>query len=145
MPIPDRQVGSAGWPRTSKATAGLEPFARQQTRPVPDYLRQNYWWAYMHPKGVRVFERQWLVNLILWGNFGQLRDSALDELGSTIHGRMAPHPSPSMQMMSLRRSRRKSFCTLSGKATGGSQGEAGSAIAAASCASRPSAFVRSIC
>jgi len=87
MPIPDRQVGSADWPRTSKTTAALEPFARQQTRPVPYYLRQNYWWAYMHPKGVRVFERQWLVNLILWGTFGQLRDSALDELGSTIHGR----------------------------------------------------------
>ena len=87
MPIRYRQLGSAGWPRTSNATVGLEPFARQQTRAVPDYLRRNYWWAYMHPKGVRIFERQWLVNLILWGKFGELRDSALDELGSTIHGR----------------------------------------------------------
>lgn len=56
-------------------------------RGMPDYLVQNYWWAYIHPTGVRVFERQWLVNLILWGNFARLRDAALGELGSTIAGR----------------------------------------------------------
>jgi ubiquinone/menaquinone biosynthesis C-methylase UbiE len=28
-----------------------------------------------------MFERQWLVNLILWGNFGRLRNAALDALG----------------------------------------------------------------
>ena len=32
---------------------------------VPDYLEKTYWWAYTHPNAVRVFERQWLVNLIL--------------------------------------------------------------------------------
>jgi len=32
---------------------GARALARQQQRAVPDYLRQNYWWAYMHPKGVR--------------------------------------------------------------------------------------------
>jgi ubiquinone/menaquinone biosynthesis C-methylase UbiE len=37
---------------------------------------------------VRFFERQWLVNLILWGNFTVLRDAALDEMGSTIQGRI---------------------------------------------------------
>lgn len=54
--------------------------------PVPAYLQQTYWWAYLHPAAVRVFERQWLVNLILWGNFARLRDLALDELGSSIQG-----------------------------------------------------------
>lgn len=48
---------------------------------IPDYLQDIYWWAYLHPKGVRLFERQWLVNLILWGNFTRLRDLALAELG----------------------------------------------------------------
>jgi ubiquinone/menaquinone biosynthesis C-methylase UbiE len=37
--------------------------------------------------GVRLFERQWLVNLILWGNFARLRDAALDALGKTLAGR----------------------------------------------------------
>jgi ubiquinone/menaquinone biosynthesis C-methylase UbiE len=70
-----------------EATAEIEEFEPQRPRVAPEYLRQNYWWAYIHPNGVRVFERQWLVNLILWGNFALLRDAALDELGQTIRGR----------------------------------------------------------
>ena len=47
---------------------------------VPDYLAETYWWAYVDPRAVYIFERQWLVNLILWGNFGRLRDAALARL-----------------------------------------------------------------
>ena len=54
---------------------------------VPGYLADTYWWAYVHPGAVRVFERQWLVNLILWGNFARLRDSALDALGEALDGK----------------------------------------------------------
>jgi len=54
---------------------------------VPRYLAQTYWWAYVHPRAIRVFERQWLVNLILWGNFARLRDEALDALGARLDGR----------------------------------------------------------
>lgn len=54
---------------------------------IPGYLRDTYWWAYIDPRAVRLFERQWLVNLILWGNFGALRDAALDALGSSLQGR----------------------------------------------------------
>ena len=54
--------------------------------PLPRYLEQTYWWAYLHPHGVRLFERQWLVNLILWGNYRKLRDAALAALGSPIEG-----------------------------------------------------------
>ena len=55
--------------------------------PVPGYLERVYWWAYVRPGAVRLFERQWLVNLILWGNFGRLRDAALDALGARLDGR----------------------------------------------------------
>lgn len=55
---------------------------------IPDYLEKTYWWAYLHPKAVRFFERQWLVNLILWGNFARLRDAALAELGERIDGKV---------------------------------------------------------
>ena len=54
---------------------------------VPEYLHDTYWWAYVHPRAVRFFERQWLVNLILWGNFARLRDAALRELGEELPGR----------------------------------------------------------
>lgn len=53
---------------------------------VPAYLSDTYSWAYLTPRAVRVFERQWLVNLILWGQFARLRDAALDALAPALHG-----------------------------------------------------------
>ncbi len=55
--------------------------------PIPRYLETVYWWAYVHPRAVHVFERGWLINLILFGNYGRLRDRALAELGAPIRGR----------------------------------------------------------
>jgi ubiquinone/menaquinone biosynthesis C-methylase UbiE len=54
---------------------------------IPSYLSETYWWAYVHPRAVYLFERQWLVNLILWGNFAYLRDLALNALGASAGGR----------------------------------------------------------
>jgi len=53
---------------------------------VPHYLIAHYWWAYVHPRAVWFFERQWLVNLILWGNYARLRDAAMAELGDVLAG-----------------------------------------------------------
>ena len=55
---------------------------------IPAYLQNTYWWAYLHPRAVHIFERQWLVNLILWGNFARLREAALNEIGAIINGRV---------------------------------------------------------
>lgn len=57
-----------------------------QRAAVPAYLKDVYWWAYVHPNAVRVFERDWLVNLILFGNYSRLCRAALDELGDCIQG-----------------------------------------------------------
>lgn len=59
----------------------------QAAAAIPQYLSDTYWWAYVHPRAVKFFERQWLVNLILWGNFAKLRDAALDALGDALPGR----------------------------------------------------------
>jgi ubiquinone/menaquinone biosynthesis C-methylase UbiE len=59
----------------------------EATAAIPAYLNDTYWWAYVHPNAVSIFERQWLVNVILWGNFVRLRDAALAELGQQISGR----------------------------------------------------------
>ena len=56
-------------------------------QPIPRYLETVYWWAYVHPNAVSVFEREWLVNAILFGNYARLRNHALDELGATVHDR----------------------------------------------------------
>jgi len=75
----------------AESTAILMPgdgdSAGAQADAIPGYLQQTYWWAYVHPRAVRFFERQWLVNLILWGNFDRLRNAALDALGRKIDGR----------------------------------------------------------
>jgi ubiquinone/menaquinone biosynthesis C-methylase UbiE len=54
---------------------------------IPRYLLTHYWWAYVHPKAVKLFERQWLVNLILWGNYNRLRRAVLVEMAERLHGR----------------------------------------------------------
>lgn len=59
----------------------------QERLSVPGYLTKNYWWAYVHPHAVELFERKWLVNLILFGNYGRLRDAALNALGQEVPGR----------------------------------------------------------
>lgn len=55
--------------------------------PIPRYLEQVYWWAYVHPTAARLFEREWLINLILFGNYGRLCDAALDDLGYAVTGK----------------------------------------------------------
>ena len=54
---------------------------------VPRYLEQVYWWAYVHPRAIAVFERDWLVNLILFGNYRHLCDDAIAALGAPLQGR----------------------------------------------------------
>jgi ubiquinone/menaquinone biosynthesis C-methylase UbiE len=71
------------------AGAALPSLARPTPRApvIPRYLEQVYWWAYVHPNAVQLFEREWLVNLILFGNYGRLRDAALADLGAEVTGR----------------------------------------------------------
>jgi ubiquinone/menaquinone biosynthesis C-methylase UbiE len=47
---------------------------------IPDYLQDTYWWAYLHPNSFWFFEREWVVNLILWGNMNKLTNSVLDDM-----------------------------------------------------------------
>jgi ubiquinone/menaquinone biosynthesis C-methylase UbiE len=50
------------------------------TPEIPDYLQETYWWAYLHPKALKFFEREWMVNLILWGNMNRLTQAVLADL-----------------------------------------------------------------
>jgi ubiquinone/menaquinone biosynthesis C-methylase UbiE len=60
---------------------------RAASTPIPYYLQKYYWWAYVHTNAVKVFERGWLINAILWGNYTRLRDAAIDALGPKVPGR----------------------------------------------------------
>jgi hypothetical protein len=75
----------------SAKTASLEFCGRSEVDSgrsitIPYYLAAHYSWAYVHPMAVKLFERQWLVNLLLWGNYTRLRDAALSELGECLSG-----------------------------------------------------------
>ncbi len=70
---------------SSPALGGAEALPR--AIPIPDYLEQVYWWAYVRPWAIRIFERRWLVNLILFGNYHRLIEAALDAFGGELPGR----------------------------------------------------------
>ena len=77
-------------PSAAETTCDVTELRVPHTLPIPRYLEAAYWWAYVHPNAIHVFEREWLVNAILFGNYGRLRDAALAELaerGISVHGR----------------------------------------------------------
>lgn len=88
MPLPD-PIQKVATPAKVEAKTGTSS-ASGLGVPValPEYLEQTYWWAYLHPRGVSFFERQWLVNLILWGNYRTLRDAVFRELPTRGAGRV---------------------------------------------------------
>ncbi len=71
---------------TSLADRQIAESRSEHNVKTPHYLTAHYWWAYVHPRAIWFFERQWLVNLILWGNYAQLRNAALTELGVVLPG-----------------------------------------------------------
>jgi SAM-dependent methyltransferase len=74
-------------PSSGKVALTLRAPCADEDVAIPSYLTETYWWAYVHPRAVYLFERQWLVNVILWGNFARLRDLALHALGALTGGR----------------------------------------------------------
>ena len=71
--------GLAGEPRLATAPAAPR---------IPDYLEETYWWAYLHPKALKFFEREWMVNLILWGNMKRLTEAVLNDLDTASKSRV---------------------------------------------------------
>jgi len=62
------------------STVESRPVTVMPVPEIPEYLQDTYWWAYLHPKSFYFFEREWVVNLILWGNMKRLTESVLQEM-----------------------------------------------------------------
>jgi ubiquinone/menaquinone biosynthesis C-methylase UbiE len=71
---------NCGYAVSEYSPAESRPAALNVAPPIPDYLQDTYWWAYLHPKALRFFEREWVVNLILWGNMRRLTQAVLQEM-----------------------------------------------------------------
>lgn len=74
----------------TSAVVAIQSNLKQPTyyRGIPEYLKNTYWWAYLHPRAIRFFERQWLVNLILWGNYSRLCDAVINEINPAKHSKL---------------------------------------------------------
>lgn len=53
---------------------------------TPEYLRKIYWWAYEHPLAVKFWDRGFLIDLILLGNYRKLGDAVLEEFAKPLSG-----------------------------------------------------------
>jgi len=74
--------------RDRPAAARVQPGGKAGVeRAVPDFLEKHYWWAYVRPGAVRLWERQWLINLVLLGNYRRLGAAVLEELRAAAAGR----------------------------------------------------------
>ncbi len=47
---------------------------------VPVYLERVYWWAYLGPASIRVFDHRAMVAAILWGQYRRLSDAVLAQI-----------------------------------------------------------------
>lgn len=63
----------------SSPADAVSPPAEQRV-PIPEYLKQVYGWAYLNPLSVRLLDRPWIVNAILWGNNRRLQRALFAEL-----------------------------------------------------------------
>jgi len=65
-------------------TAGKAATGRKPAAPpiIPEYLTKHYSWAYVTPEAVKRFERPWIIEAILWGNYGRLSGAVRDALKS---------------------------------------------------------------
>jgi ubiquinone/menaquinone biosynthesis C-methylase UbiE len=64
----------------AEGSLALQSRARGRAQPdIPTYLQETYWWAYLHENSFWFFEREWVVNLILWGNMRRLTNQVLEE------------------------------------------------------------------
>ncbi len=47
---------------------------------MPEYLAKNYWWAYLSPIGVNIFDYPFMVNRILWGQYHKIAQDTVELL-----------------------------------------------------------------
>ena len=55
---------------------------------IPDYLTEHYSWAYVTPEAVKRFERPWIIDAILWGNYARLSGAVRDRIDEPHAGRV---------------------------------------------------------
>jgi len=47
---------------------------------TPAYLEDFYWWAYLRPYSLRIFDHRCVVSAILWGQYNRLKQAVIDHI-----------------------------------------------------------------
>ena len=55
-------------------------FEEKRAAEVPDYLARVYWWAYLRPASIRIFDHIVMVQAILWGRYRRLSNLVLAQI-----------------------------------------------------------------
>jgi len=58
-------------------------FWRRYLDGIPEYLARHYWWAYLHPLGVRFFDHHFIINLILFGQYRTILNEVMRRYAAT--------------------------------------------------------------
>lgn len=58
-------------------------FWRRYLDGTPEYLARHYWWAYLHPLGVRFFDHHFIINPILFGQYRKLLNEVMRRYAAT--------------------------------------------------------------
>lgn len=62
------------------AAESAKPITETLAPRMPAYLEDIYWWAYLRPASVAVFDHPLIVSAILWGNYSRLKRAAVAEI-----------------------------------------------------------------
>lgn len=54
---------------------------------MPEYLARNYWWAYLSPPGVWFFDHDFIIDLILFGQYRTILDAVMQRYAALPAGR----------------------------------------------------------
>ncbi|MDD4930428.1 MAG: methyltransferase domain-containing protein [Gallionella sp.] len=76
--------------RTSRAacSSASMPLYRKYQRGVPDYLARYYWWAYLWPRGIWLFDHQLVISAILFGQYNRLLNKTLRQVDTRPEARL---------------------------------------------------------
>ena len=55
---------------------------------VPEYLARYYWWAYLWPRGIWLFDHQPVINAILFGQYDKLLNKTLAQVETRSGARL---------------------------------------------------------
>ena len=74
IPSPQQKQHKYHWQRYCDGLNGQ--------RKMPEYLAKNYWWAYLSPIGVNIFDHPFIVNRILWGQYHKIASDTVKLLAT---------------------------------------------------------------